>query len=90
VLEDLVWNYEKVAHPLPTVSGEEMRRHVIESLGLIQAEVARGCEITEPTISAILLDRRRLNRDHIAAIADYFGISQAVFIGLEATERGRK
>ena len=79
VLGDLVWNYENAAHPLPTVSGEEMLRHVIESRGLTQAEVARGSKIAEPTISAILAGRR-LNRDHIAAIAEYFGISPVVFV----------
>ena len=80
VLGDLVWKYENEAHPIPSVSGEEMLRHILESRGLTQSEVARGSEIAEPTISAILAGRRLLNRDHIAALARYFAISPAVFI----------
>jgi HTH-type transcriptional regulator/antitoxin HigA len=80
VLGDLVWKYENEAHPLPAVSGEEMLRHIIESRDLSQAEVARGAGIAEPTISAILAGRRSLNRDHIAALSRYFGVSPAVFI----------
>lgn len=80
VLGDLVEKYEDEAHPLPSVSGEAMLRHILEARGLTQAEVARGAGIAEPTISAILAGRRSLNRDHIAALAGYFGVSPAVFI----------
>lgn len=80
VLGDLVWKYEGEAHPLPSVSGEDMLRHLIESRDLTQAEVARGSGIAEPTISAILAGRRSLNRDHIAALCRYFRVSPALFI----------
>lgn len=80
VLGDLVWKYENAAHPLPSVSGEEMLRHIIEARSTTQAEVARGAGIAEPTISAILAGRRLLNRDHITALARFFGVSPAVFL----------
>ena len=80
VLGDLAWKYEEEAHPLPSVSGEAMLRHIIESRDLTQAEVARGAGIAEPTISAILSGRRSLNRDHIEALARHFKVSPAVFI----------
>lgn len=31
VLGDLVWKYETEAHPLPSVSAEDMLHHIIES-----------------------------------------------------------
>ena len=80
VLGDLVWKYENEAHPLPSVTGEAMLRHIIESRDLTQAAVARGAGIAEPTISAILAGRRSLNRDHIEALSRFFGVSPAVFI----------
>jgi HTH-type transcriptional regulator/antitoxin HigA len=83
VLGDLIWKYEGEAHPLPSVSGEAMLRHLIEARDLTQAEVARGSKIAEPTISAILAGRRSLNRDHIAALSRYFQVSPALFIPVE-------
>lgn len=80
VLGDLVWKYEEDAHPLPSVSGEDVLRHILESRELSQAELSRGTGIAEPTISAILAGRRSLNRDHIAALSAYLGVSPAVFI----------
>lgn len=80
VLGDLVWKYEGEAHPLPEVSGEDMLRHLIEARGVSQADVARGSEIAEPTISAILAGRRSLNRDHIEALSRFFGVSPALFV----------
>ena len=80
VLGDLAWKYEDEAHPLPSVSGEAMLRHIIESRDLTQADVARGAGIAEPTISAILAGRRSLNRHHIEALCRFFRVSPAVFI----------
>lgn len=80
VLGDLVWKYETEAHPLPSVSGEDMLRHILDGRGMTQTEAARGAGIAEPTMSAILSGKRSLNRDHIAALARFFGVSPAVFI----------
>jgi HTH-type transcriptional regulator/antitoxin HigA len=79
VLSDLVRKYETETHPIQPVSAEQMLRHILESRELTQAEVARGAGIAEPTISAVLAGRRKLNRDHIAALSAYFGVSPAVF-----------
>lgn len=80
VLGDLVRKYENEAHPMPAVSGEDVLRHILESRELSQAALSRGTGIAEPTISAILSGKRTLNRDHIAALASYLGVSPAVFI----------
>ena len=80
VLGDLVAKYEDQAHPLPNVSGEEVLRHLLDARGLTQAELARGAGIAEPTISAILAGRRRLNRRHIAALAEHLKVDAAVFL----------
>lgn len=65
---------------MPTVSGEDVPRHILESRDLSQAELSRGTGIAEPTISAILKGKRTLNRNHIAALSSYLGVSPAVFI----------
>jgi len=83
VLGDIVWKYENEAHPLPSISGEDMLRHLVEARGLTQAEVARGAKVAEPTISAILVGRRLLNRNRIAALGRYFEVSPALFLAAE-------
>lgn len=83
VLADLIERYEDTAHPLPPISDADMLRHLIESRELTQAKVAAGTGIAEPTISALLAGRRRLNRDHIEALSRYFKISPAVFLPAE-------
>jgi HTH-type transcriptional regulator/antitoxin HigA len=80
VLGDLVLKYEEENHPLPNVAGEDVLRHIIEARGLTQAQIARGAEIAEPTISAILAGRRMLNRSHIEALSRFLGVSPSVFV----------
>ena len=44
------------------------------------SEVARGAGIAVSTLSAILNGKRKLNLDHIARLARYFGLEQAFFV----------
>ena len=81
VLSDLVEKYENEHHPIPqVVSDGEMLKHLIEAKGVTQAEVARETRIPESTISEVLSEKRKLNRNHIRKLSAYFHVSPAVFI----------
>ena len=80
VLGDLVEKYETEHHPMPPVSDADMLRHLIESRGTTQAEVAAEAGIAESTISEILTGKRGMNRRHIEALARHFKVNPAVFI----------
>ena len=81
VLGDIVERYETEHHPMPPVSDAAMLRHLIESRETTQSTVAAETGIAVSTISEILTGKRGLNRRHIAALARYFHVSPAVFIG---------
>ena len=65
---------------MPPVSDADMLRHLIESRGTTQAEVAAEAGIAESTISEILAGKRGMNRRHIEALARHFKVNPAVFI----------
>jgi HTH-type transcriptional regulator/antitoxin HigA len=81
VLSDLVEKYERAHHPVPPVADAELLRHLIESRETTQAQVAQGAGIAESTVSEILSGRRKLSRSHIEALARFFHVSPAVFLG---------
>ncbi len=81
VLSDLVEKYETEQHPMPDVSDADMLRHLIESRATTLSAIAAATGVAVSTISEILAGKRRLNRRHIGAFADYFHVSSAVFIG---------
>jgi HTH-type transcriptional regulator/antitoxin HigA len=80
VLSDLIERYEEAEHPIGEVSDAEMLQHLIEAKGVTQAQVAAATGIAESTISAILRGKRKLARRHLQPLADYFGVSPAVFL----------
>ncbi len=58
-----------------------MLRHLIEARGGSQTTLAAGTGIAESTISEVLSGRRGLNLKHVVALARYFHVGPAVFIG---------
>jgi HTH-type transcriptional regulator/antitoxin HigA len=81
VLGDLIDQYERTHHPLPPVSDLDMLRHFLDTRGLTRAEAARGAGIAVSTLSSILNGNRTMNRSHIEALARFFRVSPAVFLG---------
>lgn len=79
-LTDLIELYEESAHPIPDASEADVLRMLMESNGLSQSELARKTGIAQSTLSAVLGGSRALTRDHIVALARYFGVSPAVFL----------
>jgi HTH-type transcriptional regulator / antitoxin HigA len=79
VLTDIVEKFETDEHPMPPVSDAAMLRHLIEARGITQSKLAAEVKIPMSTISEVLSGKRRLNRNHIAALCKFFGVSTAVF-----------
>jgi HTH-type transcriptional regulator/antitoxin HigA len=80
VLSDLVEKYEDEHEPMPSVSGAELLRFLIESQETTQAKVATATGIAESTISEILAGKRELNRKHIEALSRHFHVNPGVFL----------
>jgi HTH-type transcriptional regulator / antitoxin HigA len=79
ILTDIVERYEANEHPMPSVSDAAMLRHLIDARGVTQSKLAADVKIPMSTISEVLNGKRRLNRNHIAALCKFFGVSAAVF-----------
>ncbi len=74
----LIQAYEEENYPLPSVSGVEVLRYLMEEHGLLQAELP---EIgSQGVVSEILNGKRELNVRQIRALAKRFHVSPAVFI----------
>lgn len=79
VLCDLIGKYEEKAYPFEPVEDSEVLEHFLEDRGVSQAALARGTGIAESTISAVLHGKRKLTREQIGTIANWFGISPKLF-----------
>lgn len=79
VLSDLVERYETEHHPIPPLPDGELLRHLIETGGTTQAEVARKTGIAESTLSEVAAGKRKLSRGHIGKLARYFGVQPGAF-----------
>ncbi len=72
--------YEDEHHPMPPVSGVDMLRYLLETHNITQSTLASATGLAVSTISEILAGKRKLGLKHIAALAHFFGIRQAVFL----------
>jgi HTH-type transcriptional regulator/antitoxin HigA len=75
-----IQRYEDEAVPMPEVSGAEMLRHLIDARGVTLSAVADATGIAISTLSQIRDGRRKLNVNHIARLAPYFGVEPGVFL----------
>jgi HTH-type transcriptional regulator/antitoxin HigA len=77
-LGTLVHAYEEENYPIPTSTGAEVLRYLMEEHGLTQSDLP---EIgSQGVVSEILNGKRELNIRQIRALAQRFGVSAAVFI----------
>jgi HTH-type transcriptional regulator/antitoxin HigA len=79
VLTDLVEKYEAAAHPMKSVPDADMLKFLMESRGVTQQELATATGIVNTTLSAVVHGRRRLTREHVGRLAEFFGLTPAVF-----------
>jgi HTH-type transcriptional regulator / antitoxin HigA len=83
VLTGLVEKYEAAADPIEPLSDADMLRFLMEARGLTQMELAAATGIVNTTLSAVLHGKRRLSRDHVARVTEFFGLSSAAFALVE-------
>ena len=79
-LTDLVEVYEDAHVAIPTVSGLDALRYLMEENGLTQADLVPDFG-TRSIVSEVLSGKRRLALTHIARLAERFGVPADVFIG---------
>ncbi len=81
VLGDLVEKYEDEHVEMPQVSDAQMLWSLMDEKRVSQADVVRGAGISKTVLSLILHGKRDLTRQHIEALARYFGVNPATFLG---------
>jgi HTH-type transcriptional regulator / antitoxin HigA len=79
VLDGLIEQYEKQQHPVQPLSDAELLRELMSAQACTQREVAEATGIVYSTISSVLAGRRRLTREQIGKLADYFHVSPGTF-----------
>ena len=79
-LTDLVEVYEDAHVVIPTVSGLDALRYLMEDNGLTQADLVPDFG-TRSIVSEVLAGKRHLALTHITRLAERFGVPADVFIG---------
>jgi HTH-type transcriptional regulator / antitoxin HigA len=77
-LGTLIHAYEEENYPIPSATGAEVLRYMMDEHGLTQSDLP---EIgSQGVVSEILNGKRELNIRQVRALAERFGVSAAVFI----------
>ncbi len=70
---------------LPNQSpGEVLLEDFLNPMGLSQSELARALRVPPRRINEIVLGKRSITADTDLRLARYFGLSEGVFLGLQA------
>ena len=69
--------------PNPT-PGEVLLEDFLKPMGLSQSELARALRVPPRRINEIVLGKRSISADTDLRLARYFGLSDGVFLGLQA------
>jgi HTH-type transcriptional regulator/antitoxin HigA len=77
-LATLIHAYEEENYPIPTSSGSDILRFLMEEHGLTQTDLPEVG--SQGVVSEILNGKRELNVRQIRALAKRFNVSTAVFI----------
>ena len=80
VLGNLIETYEDEHHPIPAPSAAQVVRAMLSNRKVSQAEVARGANVPESTVSAILAGRRGISKACAVAFAKFFGVPADRFL----------
>jgi HTH-type transcriptional regulator/antitoxin HigA len=80
VLTNLVEIYERRHEPARAVSESDVLRELMRSHGLSRQALEAKVEIAQSTISSVLNGARSLIKEHISALAKYFGVKPSAFL----------
>ncbi|MGO9772848.1 MAG: HigA family addiction module antitoxin [Roseiarcus sp.] len=69
--------------PNPT-PGEVLAEDFLEPMGLSQNALARALRVPPRRINEIVLGKRSISADTDLRLARYFGVSEGLFLGLQA------
>ena len=79
-LSDLVILYEQDHHVVPPLPPHELLTHLLEELGLSQADLVRRTGIAKATVSDLVTGKRPFTVEHMHRVADLFKLPAAVFM----------
>ena len=79
-LTDLVAAYEDTHVTIPSVTGVDALRYLMEENGLTQVDLVPQFG-TRSIVSEVLAGKRRLALAHITRLAERFGLPATVFLG---------
>ena len=79
-LTDLIEKYENEVHPMPDASEADVLHLLMEAGNVSQSQLAEKVGIAQSTLSAVLTGTRTLTKLHIIKLAEFFGVSPAVFL----------
>lgn len=80
LLIDRITRYEAEHHPIPDADGAAMLAFYLDQRGLTQQQLAAATGLSQGTISRLLTRKRPLTADHARSLAQYFGVSPAIFL----------
>jgi addiction module HigA family antidote len=72
---------EDLPNPTP---GDVLLQDFLKPMGLSQNELARALRVPPRRINEIVLGKRAVSADTDLRLARYFGISEGLFLGLQA------
>ena len=87
VLGDLISRYEVAQQPSDDPSDAELLAHLLEARGLTQAQAARQTRIADSTMSEVLSGKRKLTREQIEKLAEFFNVAPTVFYKSAASKK---
>ena len=77
-LSDLVATYEDAHSPIAPASDADMLRHLMDAMGITQAELHRRSGIARSTLSEVLAGKKPFSKAMIRALAEQFQVSPGV------------
>jgi HTH-type transcriptional regulator/antitoxin HigA len=80
VLANLVEAYEERLFPIPDASDVDVLRELMRSNGLGQTDLAKKVGIAQSTISDVLKGNRKLNKNQVIKLAEFFNVDPSAFL----------
>jgi HTH-type transcriptional regulator/antitoxin HigA len=80
LLSALIENYESIRHPTPRMPPAKLLKHLIETRGLKQVDVAKQSGVDVATLSNVMANRRAISKTNSLRLAKYFGVNAEAFL----------